>query len=152
MRKVCRQSKEIVTMTTTFTALDELRNSNDEKRFDDDDDGIDELQEDRRVFPFEMQIRKEGDRMCLKFYCEAYGEDAAILRVACASPFDVSPSRYDELPIEKLGEKIAEAATDYLIDRGLDTEMLQDIVDYRIRDDAEEFQSWLKRVSSFLEA
>eukprot|EP00470_Lotharella_oceanica_P012895 CAMPEP_0170187170 /NCGR_PEP_ID=MMETSP0040_2-20121228/41104_1 /TAXON_ID=641309 /ORGANISM="Lotharella oceanica, Strain CCMP622" /LENGTH=139 /DNA_ID=CAMNT_0010434147 /DNA_START=248 /DNA_END=667 /DNA_ORIENTATION=+ len=139
-------------MTTTFTARDELRNINDEKRFDKDDEDIDELQEDRRVFPFEMQIRKEGSRMCLKFYCEAYGEDAAILRVACASPFDVDSSRYDDLPIEKLGEKVAETATDYLINRGLDTEMLQDIVDYRIRDDAEEFQSWLKRVSKFLQA
>mmetsp|Transcript_3355 Transcript_3355/g.5057 ORF Transcript_3355/g.5057 Transcript_3355/m.5057 type:complete len:239 (+) Transcript_3355:55-771(+) len=167
LRKNIQETKEIVTVHVEMTAWDELLDPSEvelrKKRMENGDWNAEkeEYKEDRSFF-FQVNVRKEGLSKYLLFDCVTFGEEFDVVRIAIADDHaraadsklseshtgkknDSRPRGFDA---GRLGDDIVENAAVYLLERGIDGELIHHIIDYRIRDEAKEYVQWLERVKS----
>eukprot|EP00465_Bigelowiella_longifila_P005913 CAMPEP_0185266442 /NCGR_PEP_ID=MMETSP1359-20130426/31122_1 /TAXON_ID=552665 /ORGANISM="Bigelowiella longifila, Strain CCMP242" /LENGTH=196 /DNA_ID=CAMNT_0027856263 /DNA_START=96 /DNA_END=686 /DNA_ORIENTATION=+ len=164
LRRVDQIDKEIVTIRTSFSPWDSLippeefeKSQNqdpEEEQEEEDEEDLDVSLIEDQEFQFEITITKEGHPKNLMFNCLGVKQDVDVFGLAVMPVDEGTPqeeeSRYVEIPRSLLSEETMDNIVDFLVERGLDQDLIHHIIDYRIRDEATEYDKYLARAIDFL--
>eukprot|EP00466_Bigelowiella_natans_P020178 jgi/Bigna1/86177/estExt_fgenesh1_pg.C_80253 len=164
LRRVDQIDKEIVTIRTNFSPWDSLippdeleksqKQDQEVEQVEEDDEDMDVSMIEDQEFQFDITITKEGHPKTLMFNCLGVKQDVDVFGIAVTPANEGTAKeeedRYVEIPRSLLNEETMDNIVDFLVDRGLDQDLIHHIIDYRIRDEATEYDKYLARAIDFL--